>query len=61
MRDPRDHRQSGAPQGAEQPNVSVARPAQMEASTPKLPRAPVQAAFGSGGGAALVFRDFASI
>lgn len=53
--------QAGAPQGAEQPGVSAPPLAQSEASLPRSPRAPVQAAFGSGGGAALVFRDYASI
>lgn len=53
--------QAGAPQGAEQPGVSAPPLAQAEASLPRSPRAPVQAAFGSGGGAALVFRDYASI
>ena len=53
--------QAGAPPGAEQPGVSTAQPAQMEASKPMTPRAAAQAAFGSGGGAALVFRDYASI
>ena len=50
--------QAGAPQGAEQPGVSVAPAAQMEAQQPRMPQ---QAAVGSGGGAALVFRDYASI
>jgi hypothetical protein len=33
----------------------------MEGSQPRTTKAPVQAAFGSGCGAALVFRDYASI
>ena len=53
--------QAGASQGAEQTGVSVAQPAQMEASQPRTPRTSPQAAFGSGGGAAIVFRDYASI
>jgi hypothetical protein len=66
-------RQAGALQGAEQPGASSARPSQVTASQPGSPRAPAafgptdhlkaptQAAFGSGGGAAIVFRDYASI
>jgi hypothetical protein len=50
--------QAGAPHSAEQPGVSTT---QMEASQPRTPRAPAQAAFGSGGGAAIVFRDYGSI
>ena len=53
--------QAGAPQGAERPGASAAQLAQMEAQQPRTPRAPSQAAFDSGGGAALVFRDYASI
>lgn len=53
--------QAGAPPGAERPGVSAAPDAQMEASLPRPPRGTVQSAFGSGGGAALVFRDYASI
>jgi hypothetical protein len=52
--------QAGASERTEQQTASSAdRPAQMQASEPKVPR--IQAAFGSGGGAAIVFRDFASI
>jgi hypothetical protein len=68
-------RQAGAQQGAEQPGASSAPSLQMTASQPGGQRAlgqmgsdpagrskaPVQAAFGSGGGAAIVFRDYASI
>jgi hypothetical protein len=53
--------QAGAPQGADQPRVSTAQQTQMEASQSRTTRAPAQAAFGSGGGAAIVFRDYASI
>jgi hypothetical protein len=53
--------QAGAPQGADQPGVSTAQQTQMEASQSRTTRAPAQAAFGSGGGAAIVFRDYASI
>lgn len=53
--------QAGAPSGADRPGVATVRPSQMEASQPRTPKAPVQAAFGSGGGAAIVFRDYASI
>ncbi len=56
-----EHRQAGAPQGAEQPGSSSGSLPQMEGSQPRTTKAPVQAAFGSGGGAALVFRDYASI
>ncbi len=54
-------RQPGALQGAEQPGASSVSSRQMEGSQPKPIRAPVQAAFGSVGGGALVFRDFASL
>ena len=53
--------QAGAPQGADQPGASAPQGQQMQASQGQPPRAPVQAAFGSGGGAAIVFRDYASI
>ena len=54
------NQQSGASERLEQQGASSEeRRTQMEASQPKFPR--VQAAFGSGGGAAIVFRDFASI
>lgn len=56
-----DHRQAGTPQGAEQPGAASAAPAQMEGSQPRGAKSPGQSAFGSGGGAALVFRDYASI
>jgi hypothetical protein len=52
--------QAGATERPDQQGASSdARQAQMEAAQPKAPR--TQAAFGSGGGAAIVFRDFASI
>lgn len=53
--------QSGAPQGADRPGASAPTGQQMQATLPRAPKAPFQAAFGTGGGAALVFRDFASI
>lgn len=53
--------QAGAPTGADQPGASAPSGQQMQATLPRPPRAPVQAAFGTGGGAAIVFRDFASI
>lgn len=53
--------QAGAPTGADQPGASAPAGQQMQATLPRPPRAPVQAAFGTGGGAAIVFRDFASI
>lgn len=52
--------QAGAPQGANQPGTSSPQPAQMAGSQPKATRAPLQSAFDSGG-AAIVFRDYASI
>ena len=56
-----DIRQADAPEGADQRNASPGPAPQMEASQPRPAGAPFQAAFGSGGGAALVFRDYASI
>lgn len=50
-----------AQQGADQAGVPPARPAQMQASEPRPTKPPVQAAFGTSGGAAVVFRDYASI
>lgn len=55
--------QPGAPEGAEQPGSSDApNQQQMTASqTGKAPKAPGYAAFGTSGGAAIMFRDLASI
>ncbi|TNC72578.1 hypothetical protein [Rubellimicrobium roseum] len=54
--------QPGAEQaGADQSGASGARLSQPGASRSASPRAPVQAAFGDGSGAAIVFRDYASI
>lgn len=53
--------QAGAPTGADQPGASAPSGQQMQATQPRATKAPVQAAFGTGGGAAIVFRDFASI
>jgi hypothetical protein len=54
------NQQAGATERPGQQGASSAeRPAQMQASEAKPPR--IQAAFGSGGGAAIVFRDLASI
>lgn len=53
--------QAGAPSGADQPGASAPAAQQMQAALSRAPKAPVQAAFGTTGGAALVFRDFASI
>lgn len=47
--------------GADELGPSSARPAQMQSSEPRPPKAPIQAAFGTTGGAAVVFRDYASI
>lgn len=54
-------RQAGAPQDVEQAGSPSTAAPQMQASQPRGTKAPVPAAFGSGGGAALVFRDYASI
>jgi hypothetical protein len=54
--------QPGAPAGTEQPGSSSAPSQQMTASQPgKAPKVPSFAAFGTSGGAAIVFRDLASI
>jgi hypothetical protein len=54
------NQQSGATERPEQQGAtSGERPSQMQASGTRPPR--IQAAFGSGGGAAIVFRDYASI
>ena len=54
--------QPGAPAGTEQMGTSQAPSEQMAASQPAKPsRAPSFAAFGTSGGAAIVFRDLASI
>ena len=54
--------QPGAPQGTERPGTSPAPSQQMTASQPdKAPKAPGFAAFGTTGGAAIMFRDLASI
>lgn len=54
--------QPGAPSGTDQMNASQAPSQQMSASEPgKAPKAPSYAAFGTTGGAAIVFRDLASI
>lgn len=46
--------QAGAPQGTERPGIAPIHSAQMSASQPKTTRA-------QAGGAAIVFRDYASI
>lgn len=48
-----------APQGADQPGVSAAAPAQMQASTPS--QAPAPASYGTAATGTVVFRDYASI
>ena len=54
--------QPGAPQGPDQVGSSQAQSEQMSASQPgRTPKAPGYAAFGTSGGAAIVFRDLASI
>jgi len=54
--------QPGAPAASEQPGASSDQAPQMEASQPrKAPRAPGLAAFGTSSGAAVIFRDYASI
>jgi hypothetical protein len=54
--------QTGAPLGTEQMGASQTPSEQMTASQPsKFPKAPGFAAFGTAGGAAIVFRDLASI
>ena len=53
--------QAGAPKGADEPGVAEPQASQAEASVPRAPRRPIQAAFGTAGGAAVVFRDYASI
>jgi hypothetical protein len=54
--------QPGAQSGAEQPGSSPAPSQQMTASQPvRTPKAPGFAAFGTSGGAAIMFRDLASI
>jgi hypothetical protein len=54
--------QPGAPADSEQPGASPGPSQQMTASQPsKSPKAPGFAAFGTSGGAAIMFRDFASI
>ena len=54
--------QPGAFTGAEQPGSSSAQNQQMTASQPsKAPKTPGYAAFGTTGGAAIMFRDLASI
>ena len=56
------NQQPGAQQGTEQPGASPAPSKQMTASQPdKAPKAPGFAAFGTTGGAAIMFRDLASI
>ena len=55
-------KQPGASQAAEQPGSSPAQGQQMTASqSGATPKAPGFAAFGTGGGAAIVYRDLASI
>ena len=54
--------QSGSEQGPEQLGATSTRVRQLEAGQPaKIAPVPTQAAFGTGSGAAVVFRDFASI
>lgn len=54
--------QPGTPSGTEQMGASQTPSQQMTASLPaKAPKAPGFAAFGTAGGAAIVFRDLASI
>lgn len=54
--------QPGAPQGPDQAGTSQAPSQQMSASQlGGTPKAPGFAAFGTSGGAAIVFRDLASI
>ncbi|HVG49775.1 MAG TPA: hypothetical protein VM899_16740 [Rubellimicrobium sp.] len=54
--------QPGAPSGTEQMGASQTPSPQMTASQPPKPsKAPGFAAFGTTGGAAIVFRDLASI
>ncbi len=54
--------QPGAPSGTEQMGASQTPSQQMTASQPaKSPKSPGFAAFGTAGGAAIVFRDLASI
>jgi hypothetical protein len=53
---------SGLPPVAEQADASSVESKQMEASEPrKAPRTPDHAVFGAASGAAVVFRDYASI
>lgn len=54
-------KQAGAPDSASRPDASASQPSQMTASQPRTVKAPVQAAFGTGSGAAILFRDYASI
>lgn len=54
--------QPGTPTGTEQMGASQTPGPQMMASQPpRSPKAPAFAAFGTTGGAAIVFRDLASI
>ena len=54
--------QPGAPLGTDNSDASQAPSQQMSASQPgKAPKAPGYAAFGTSGGAAIMFRDLASI
>ncbi len=53
--------QAGVPVDADQQGGTGSRPVQMNMTQGKPAKAPTQAAFGTSSGAAVVFRDFASI
>ncbi len=53
--------QAGVHEDPKQQGTGGSRPVQMGAAQGKPVKAPVQAAFGTSSGAAVVFRDYASI
>lgn len=57
-----ERKQPGAPKGSEQPGANEAPVTkQVTASQSGLTKAPNHAAFGTAGGAAIMFRDLASL
>lgn len=56
-----ERQHTGAPKGTDQPGASQAQRPKATTSQPSKPKAPTYAAFGTTGGAAIMFHDLASI